>query len=65
MKPNPIKQNWVRYLLQWGVLAALVFFLSGLAQMFFPKMEPADPETLCPVGTLAGIIPRTGYCTGG
>ena len=52
MKPNPIKQNWVRYLLQWGVLAALVFFLSGLAQMFFPKMEPANPETLCPVETV-------------
>ncbi len=55
MKPNPIKQNWVRYLLQWGVLAALVFFLSGLAQMFFPKMEPADPETLCPLGGLEAL----------
>ena len=49
------KKNWPRYILQWGTLAALVFFLSGLAQLLFPKMEPADPETLCPLGGLEAL----------
>lgn len=49
------KKNWPRYILQWGTLAALVFFLSGLAQLLFPKMEPADPEALCPLGGLEAL----------
>ena len=27
---NIIKKNWPKYLLQWGVLAAIVVALSGL-----------------------------------
>ncbi len=52
MKNSPIRKNWPRYALQWGALAAIVFFVSGLARMIFTKMEPADPEALCPVGGL-------------
>lgn len=46
------QRNWPRIILQWGTLAALVFFLSGLAAKIFTKMEPADPEALCPMGGL-------------
>ena len=41
---STIRKNWPKYLLQWGVLAALVFFLSGLAAKIFPKLAPSDPE---------------------
>ena len=46
------RNNWPKYALQWGVLAALVFFLSGLAAKIFPKLAPSDPETWCPMGGL-------------
>ena len=49
------KHNWPRIILQWGILAALVFFLSGLAVKLFPSMEPADPEALCPFGGLEAL----------
>ena len=45
-------RNWPRIVLQWCVMAALVFFLSGLAVKLIPGQEPADPEALCPVGGL-------------
>lgn len=44
-------KNWPKYLLQWGVLAALVAVLTGL----FPSEEPADPEAYCPVGGLQAL----------
>lgn len=46
-RKNVIKENWPRYVLQWGVLAALILFLSGLI-----KSESVDPETYCPMGGL-------------
>jgi len=55
MKPSPIRKNWVRYLLQWGSLAAIIFFVSGLVRVLFPAVEPADPEKLCPLGGLEAL----------
>ena len=49
---SPVKKNWPRYVLQWGALAAIIFFVTGLARLIFTKMEPADPEALCPMGGL-------------
>ena len=49
-------KNWPKYLLQWGTLAALIFFLSGLAEKIFPKMAPADPEAYCPMGGLEALV---------
>lgn len=53
MKPS--RSNWPKNLLQWGTLAALVFFLSGLAAKLFPKMDAVDPERLCPFGGLQAL----------
>ena len=50
-KNSTIKKNWPKYLLQWGVLAALVVFLTGI----IPSKEPADPEAYCPVGGLQAL----------
>ena len=47
--------NWPKNLLQWGSLAALIFFLSGLAAKIFKGMTPADPEKLCPFGGLQAL----------
>ena len=41
--------------MQWGALAVLLFFITGLAQWLFPKMEPANPEALCPLGGLEAL----------
>ena len=46
-----IRNNWPKYLLQWGVLAALVLFLTGL----IPSKEAADPEAYCPLGGLQAL----------
>ncbi|MBR5212502.1 MAG: 4Fe-4S binding protein [Bacteroidales bacterium] len=46
-----IRKNWPKYLLQWGVLAALILFLTGL----IPSKEAADPETYCPLGGLQAL----------
>lgn len=54
-KKSTLGSNWPKYVLQWGVLAALVFFLSGFAGRIFPKMAPADPETYCPMGGLEAL----------
>lgn len=61
MKSN-IRKNWPKYVLQWGVLAALIFFLSGLAAKVFPKLAPSDPEAWCPLGGLEAL---TTYVTRG
>ena len=50
-KKSLIRKNWPKYLLQWGVLAALVLFLTGL----IPSKEAADPETYCPMGGLQAL----------
>lgn len=52
---STVRKNWPKYVLQWGVLAALVFFLSGLASKIFPKMAPSDPEAWCPLGGLEAL----------
>ena len=48
---NIIKKNWPKYLLQWGVLVAIVVALSGLVKF----AEPADPEKYCPFGGLQAL----------
>ncbi len=48
---NTIKKNWPKYLLQWGVLAALIVFLTGLV----PSKEAVDPEAYCPMGGLQAL----------
>ena len=55
MKNSPTKKNWPRYVLQWGALAAIIFFVSGLAKLIFTKMEPVDPEAYCPFGGLEAL----------
>lgn len=55
-KKNTIRTNWQKYTLQWGVLALLIFFLSGLAVKIFPKMDTPDPETYCPFGGLQAFV---------
>ena len=52
---STVRNNWPKYVLQWGVLAALVFFLSGLAAKVFPKLAPSDPEAWCPLGGLEAL----------
>ncbi len=49
------RSNWPKHLLQWGTLAALIFFLSGLAGKVIPKMDAVDPERLCPFGGLQAL----------
>ena len=50
-KRSTILKNWPKYLLQWGVLAALILFLTGL----IPSKEAADPEAYCPLGGLQAL----------
>lgn len=50
-KRSIIKNNWPKYLLQWGVLAAIIVFLSGIITF----EEPADPEKYCPLGGLQAL----------
>ena len=47
-KKSTITRNWPRYLLQWGTLALLIFFLSGLAGKIFQKSAEVNPEAYCP-----------------
>lgn len=49
------RSNWPKNLLQWGSLAVLIFFLSGLAGKIFKGMAAADPEKLCPFGGLQAL----------
>ena len=39
-KRSNIISNWPKYVLQWGVLVALILFLTGL----IPGETAADPE---------------------
>ena len=48
-KQSTIKMNWPKYLLQWGVLAALAAFL------LIPGKDPANPEAYCPMGGLQAL----------
>ena len=48
-KQSTIKRNWPKYLLQWGVLAALAAFL------LIPGKDPANPEEYCPMGGLQAL----------
>lgn len=50
-KKYVILKNWPKYLLQWGILAALIVVLTGI----IPGKEPADPEAYCPVGGLQAL----------
>lgn len=47
-KRSNIISNWPKYVLQWGVLVALILFLTGL----MPGETAADPEAYCPMGGL-------------
>lgn len=48
-KQSTIKRNWPKYLLQWGVLAALAVFL------LIPGKDTANPEAYCPMGGLQAL----------
>ena len=50
-KRSTIIKNWPKYLLQWGVLAALIVFITGLV----PSETPVDPEAYCPMGGLQAL----------
>lgn len=56
MKLNSLKKNWMKHLLQWGVLITIILFLTKLF-----GNETADPEAYCPMGgleTLATYLVR-------
>ena len=44
-------RNWPKYLLQWGVLGAIIVFITGLV----PSETAADPEAYCPMGGLQAL----------
>ena len=46
-----IRKNWPKYLLQWGVLAAIAVVLLGIV----PSDKAADPEAYCPMGGLQAL----------
>ena len=48
---STIIKNWPKYLLQWGVLIALIVFITGLV----PSEVAVDPETYCPMGGLQAL----------
>ena len=48
---STIIRNWPKYLLQWGVLVALIVFITGLV----PSETAVDPETYCPMGGLQAL----------
>lgn len=48
-KQSTIKKNWPKYVLQWGVLAAIAGFL------LIPCKNPANPEAYCPMGGLQAL----------
>ena len=50
-KRSTIIKNWPKYLLQWGVLASLILFLTGVIS----SENAADPETYCPMGGLQAL----------
>ena len=50
-RKSTIIRNWPKYLLQWGVLAALIVFITGLV----PSENAVDPEAYCPMGGLQAL----------
>ena len=50
-KKSTILKNWPKYILQWGVLAALIVFITGL----IPSETAVDPEKYCPMGGLQAL----------
>ena len=50
-KRSTIIKNRPKYLLQWGILAALILFICGL----IPSEKAADPEAYCPMGGLQAL----------
>ena len=50
-KKSTIIRNWPKYLLQWGVLVALIVFITGL----IPSEVAVDPEAYCPMGGLQAL----------
>ena len=50
-KRSTIIRNWPKYLLQWGVLIALIVFITGI----IPSEEAVDPEAYCPMGGLQAL----------
>ena len=50
-KKSTILKNWPKYLLQWGVLAALIAFIAGI----IPSASAVDPEKYCPMGGLQAL----------
>lgn len=50
-RKSTILKNWPKYLLQWGVLAALIVFITGLV----PSENAVDPEAYCPMGGLQAL----------
>ena len=50
-RKSTIVKNWPKYLLQWGVLVALIVFITGL----IPSKNPVDPEAYCPMGGLQAL----------
>ncbi len=54
-KKSTICTNWPKHLLQWGVLAVLIFLLSGLGARVL-GLETSDPEKYCPFGGLQALV---------
>lgn len=50
-KKSNIRKNWPKYLLQWGILAAIAVCLMGL----MPSETAVDPEAYCPMGGLQAV----------
>ena len=50
-RKSTILKNWPKYLLQWGVLAALIAVITGIV----PSETAPDPETYCPMGGLQAL----------
>ena len=50
-KKSTIITNWPKYILQWGVLVALIVFITGL----IPSEVAVDPEAYCPMGGLQAL----------
>ncbi len=48
---STILKNWPKYLLQWGVLIAIIVFVTGI----IPSEEAVDPEAYCPMGGLQAL----------
>ena len=54
-KKSTFRTNWPKFVLQLGVLAAIIFFVSGLAVKLFPGITAPDPEKYCPYGGLEAL----------